>query len=250
MQRPPVSSSKSTHWLDITEILSAVGATGGTAIAIATQQIAYVAAPLTLSVVLNLINRNRLLAQINQNSQTRFAVLTEELNQSSSVLGRELDQQRTFVKNLNERHQQTTESVKCLRAIANCTQAANADRADDQVYYLRGISHHRLGDYQEAIEDYTSAIEHNSKYAKAHFNRGIANGHVGDKRSAVQDLRAAAKFFFEDGDVDNYQKARDLSRDFHDMSPLDSQTELITRGEIREEEREEEEGLVIDGFLG
>lgn len=249
MQRPSTSKSspsKSTHWLDVVEIMSAVGAAGGTVASIVTQQIAFASVPLTLSVALNLANRKRLLAQIAQNVQTNFAVMTEEFNESSTRLTRDFEQQRTFSKGLDERHQQTMDAAKCLRAIANSTQAVSAGRADDQTYYLRGVSHYRLGDLEEAIEDYTSALELNSKYAKAYFNRGIANGRVGDKRGAVQDLRAAAKFFFEDGDVDNYQKARDLSRDFHDMSPLDSQVDSAPQ----QETQEEEENLVLDGFLG
>ncbi|MEO1131076.1 MAG: tetratricopeptide repeat protein [Cyanobacteria bacterium J06639_1] len=248
MQRPSPSPSKSNHWLDAAEILSAVGAAGGTIASIVTQQIAFASVPLTLSVALNLANRKRLLAQIAQNLQTSRAVQTEEFGELSARLGRDFEQQKAFSQNLDEQHQQTVESTKCLRAIANCTQAIAANRGDDQIFYLRGVSHHRLGDLEEAIEDYSSALELNSKYAKAYFNRGIANGRVGDKRGAVQDLRAAAKYFFEDGDVDNYQKARDLSRDFHDMSPLDSQIELKTQQE--ESGQEEEENLVLEGFLG
>jgi tetratricopeptide (TPR) repeat protein len=49
-----------------------------------------------------------------------------------------------------------------------------------EAYYNWGVSKNSLGDYKEAIEDYTKAIQLKSDYAEAYNNRGVSKKNLGD----------------------------------------------------------------------
>jgi tetratricopeptide (TPR) repeat protein len=58
-------------------------------------------------------------------------------------------------------------------------------------YNNRAGSHWRRGNYKDAIEDYNKAIEFNPKYAEAYNNRAGAYGSLGDYRQAIEDSNKA-----------------------------------------------------------
>lgn len=105
-----------------------------------------------------------------------------------------------------------------MREIETCTQNIRINPNYAEAYYKRGIAYQNLGEKQGAIGDYTEAIRINPSYADAYCNRGLIRADLGDKKGGVEDLREAAKFFFEEGDIARYQKARDLSKNFHELS--------------------------------
>ncbi|NJM76181.1 MAG: tetratricopeptide repeat protein [Acaryochloridaceae cyanobacterium RU_4_10] len=51
--------------------------------------------------------------------------------------------------------------------------------------------HRKLGDYREAIQDYTQAIQLNSHDADAYVGRGNVRSDLGDYRGAIQDYTQA-----------------------------------------------------------
>jgi len=55
-----------------------------------------------------------------------------------------------------------------------------------------------LGNYRQAIEDCTKAIELNPKYVEAYNNRAVAYRSLGNPRQAVEDLKTAATLGSED----------------------------------------------------
>jgi tetratricopeptide (TPR) repeat protein len=59
--------------------------------------------------------------------------------------------------------------------------------------YFRATLHLELKHYQEAIEDYTSAIELHKSFANAYYHRGICKGILGDTKGAIYDMIAAAQ---------------------------------------------------------
>lgn len=64
------------HWLELAEYVATAGSVVGTVVAIAGQNIAYVATPLSLAIVLNLTNRQRLAKQ----HQQEYHLLEDHIN--------------------------------------------------------------------------------------------------------------------------------------------------------------------------
>ena len=55
-------------------------------------------------------------------------------------------------------------------------------------YSNRGAAYADLGEYQQAIADYTSAIELDPNLAMAYFNRGVAYKVLAEKAEAIADF--------------------------------------------------------------
>ena len=62
---------------------------------------------------------------------------------------------------------------------------------DAVAYNNRGIAYARKGQYDQAISDYTKALEINPRYAKAHYSRGIAYARKGQHDQAISDYTKA-----------------------------------------------------------
>ncbi|ELR98577.1 tetratricopeptide repeat protein [Gloeocapsa sp. PCC 73106] len=240
--------SETKHWLDFAEIGAAVASVGGAIATIAGQSAVYATIPLSLSVSLNLLNRRRLLNAISDHHNQGLITLnhqlkevretqTSEWNQYQQAAKKEQDlvinnfnthlaqlrqefttadqNLRETIKNLDYEKTKLAEVVGQLQQIENFSQAIRTNPNCAEFYYQRGLSHQHLGDKQGAIGDYSKAIQLEPDHPGAHHQRGILNAELGHRRQAVEDLRRAAKLYFEHGDIDSYQQARDLSKDFH-----------------------------------
>jgi protein O-mannosyl-transferase len=56
-----------------------------------------------------------------------------------------------------------------------------------EAYNDRGLVYNALGNYNQAIQDYDRAIEINPVYADAYNNRGIVYSHLGNYKQAIED---------------------------------------------------------------
>lgn len=254
--------SNKSNLPDILDIVSVVGAIGGTVASLATQQVVFAAAPLSLSIALNVFNRRQMMNEIAQQQQGAIAhlsgqvsnvqnSLTEQLNQLHQKSVAQLDrkaqtQQATFetlcgqfgeiqqlVANLSQetqqlkastetmeaQHKQMEEVVQEMREIQAVTQkmSSNPNAANAESYFQRGLSQERLGDTQQAIDDYTTAIRFDTNYAQAYHQRGILNNAIGQRKKAIDDLRKAAKLYFEQEDIENYETTRDLAKQLYEL---------------------------------
>jgi len=225
-----------TNWLDIVEILSVLGSIGGSIASVVTQQVVFASVPLSLSVALNLVNRRQILDEIKQSNQTAIAqimqenvetqaklgTLTEQLaevQQLTTDLGEGTNNLQDYTQLLYKDQRKIAEMVDCLQEIETYTQAIRINPKYAKAYYNRGLIYQHLGDKEGAIGDYTEAVRINASYAEAYHTRGLVRVDLGDKKGAVEDLREAAKHFFEEGDIANYQTARELSKKFHELTP-------------------------------
>ena len=78
-------------------------------------------------------------------------------------------------------------------AVAHFTNAINRMHPSAEIYYNRGLSHHRLGKFDHAIQDYNTAIELQPDFAFAYHNRGLAYDQAGEFDLAIQDYNMAVK---------------------------------------------------------
>jgi tetratricopeptide (TPR) repeat protein len=234
------------------ELVSLVGAGGAALAAIITQQLAIISAtalPFTLALGLNLCNRRRLDQQLQEaqhNQRDLMAILLqqgqEQGNHQSSLAHHEqrldqLQEQLALIQNWSAEVNQGTKElsdytrilgteqkqievvVGCLREIETYTQAIQLNPNYAKAYYNRALTHQRLGELESAIADYSESLRLNPEYARAYHNRGIARAHIGEKQTALDDLRQASKYFFEQGDIDSYQKSKELIKRLHDFQP-------------------------------
>ncbi len=77
------------------------------------------------------------------------------------------------------------------RAIELYGRAIKARPGDSEGYYYRALAHHRRWDVDEAIRDYTQAIQLNSRFPLAWTGRGHVNLHHGQSQEAIDDATVA-----------------------------------------------------------
>ena len=70
-----------------------------------------------------------------------------------------------------------------------------------------------IGDYQQAIEDYSQAIDLDSEPAYYYSWRGNCYFEIGDYQQAIEDLQKAATLYLKEGRIVSYQEMLDKFRD-------------------------------------
>jgi tetratricopeptide (TPR) repeat protein len=135
----------------------------------------------------------------------------------------QLDELKNATDKLSELQKEIQESLQAMNDIESLSLQAYS--VSEQFYFRRALLNQHFGNNLSAVKDFSEAIRLNPKNVGAFYNRGVVRSLLGQKQGAVEDLRTAAKFYFELGDLDNYQKAKDLSLSIHE---LESQTETTT----------------------
>ncbi len=238
---------QSNHWLDLAETASVIGSIGGSVASLFFKEIFLASIPLSVCVALNLVNRQRLLnlttaenkkalAELAQQNQDNYTDIPEQLTQLQQSTNHQLTKYQTAQKTLSqqltqlntdlnkrtqeleEQYNQIAVKIDNLSQISSSTQTIQASTPSAKLYCQWGNSYQQLGNQERAIEDYTKAIEIDSRCALAYHNRGLVNSDLGNKKAAVEDLRKAAKFYFEQGDLDNYQKTKNMSQALHELN--------------------------------
>ena len=77
------------------------------------------------------------------------------------------------------------------KALADCNRAVSTSRISSFLD-SRGLVHLRLGQYDQAIADYTVALKDNPRQAWSLYGRGLAELRKGDKAQGDADIKAAA----------------------------------------------------------
>jgi hypothetical protein len=80
--------------------------------------------------------------------------------------------------------------------------------SDAQTYLLRGKAHFRSENWHKAIAELDRAIDLAPDLAKAYVKRSLARLQIGEREAAIADLKMAASLFQQQGDDDNYWKAK------------------------------------------
>ena len=98
---------------------------------------------------------------------------------------------------------------------------------DADAYYDRGVAYGKIGDFAEAIEDYSKAIDLNPEHADAYNNRGEAWLHLRKWEKAKADLMTAKN------------KGADIVASFH------NQYESVESFEVKNEVKVPEDIAVL-----
>jgi len=77
-------------------------------------------------------------------------------------------------------------------------------------YNNRGLTYSKLGNYEDAIADYTRAIRIDPDYANAYGNRGVAYNELGNYKDAIDDYTKAIRI---DPDYASAYKNRGISKE-------------------------------------
>lgn len=75
------------------------------------------------------------------------------------------------------------------------------DSENIHALHNRGISYERLGNYKEAIRDFTSVIEIDPENANAYFNRGCCYDSIGELDLAISDYSVALELDMRNGEA-------------------------------------------------
>lgn len=232
-----LATKKKLQPLDIVEIVSVVGSIGGTIASAVTQQVVFASLPLSLAMTLNLVNRRKQLDAMNDRNQeaitqitqkndvtdNRVNLLEEELAEAKQIaanLGQATNMLQDYIQSLRKEQIKLSKLVGLLKEIETYDQLIRSKPNYAEAYYNKGLNHQALGEREGAICDYSDAIRIDPSHAQAYYNRGLLLAEIGDKKGAVEDLREAAKLFFDRGDIASYQKARDLSKNLHELKVI------------------------------
>ncbi|MGI0482939.1 tetratricopeptide repeat protein [Geminocystis sp. CENA526] len=227
--------------------VSGVGAIVGIVFAITTQNVGLISAPLlAVGVGCNFLSRKQLndslVEAYNKQEQTindlmqtldkNHQELTEKIVQNKGDLGTNIEKlQQSLITNLEQQkehiakeiqridlqHQELNNVVTDIKEIENLSQGLRVKPDSADFFYQRGVGYEKLGNKNGAIEDYTEAIKKDRDFAKAYHKRGVLYLDTGLKQRAVDDLRKAALLYFEQGDIDSYHQAREMSRNIHEL---------------------------------
>ncbi len=63
-----------------------------------------------------------------------------------------------------------------------------------ETYHFLGLCEYEMEQYEPAIDDYTTALKYNEKYADAYFNRGLAYETTGKLDRAIDDYQKSIEF--------------------------------------------------------
>lgn len=170
------------------------------------------------------------LGEQSQGAQTRFDELSTEvaglqdaiaqLQSSALELEGRVEVQQSSSQHLAAQTEGVGELVDTLREIDTLTQAISTNPRIASNFYKRGLTRkrlERLEDQWAAIDDFSQALTLDPTHADAYFERGLLKSEFGYKQHAVDDLRMAAKLYFEQGTLSQYEEARSLSQKIHDL---------------------------------
>jgi RNA polymerase sigma factor (RpoD-like family) len=75
-----------------------------------------------------------------------------------------------------------------LEAINGFTQAIELDQNNTQLYYYRGIVYENLSQYSQAIEDYNQVLKINDNFVEAYYQIGNIHYNLGNYQQALENL--------------------------------------------------------------
>lgn len=177
------------------------------------------------------------LSEQSQTSHSQFDGLSQQvmdlqsaislLQSSTSNLSNQVETQQHKSQSLAHQTENVEELVEILREIDAITQTISAQPDVADSFYQRGLIRKRLQREEDqliALDDFSKAIQLEPTHVRAYFEQGLLQSELGHKQHAVDNLHTAAKLYFENGQLDQYERARELSQSIHDLITDSSST--------------------------
>ncbi|MCU0537202.1 MAG: hypothetical protein MUD14_25225 [Hydrococcus sp. Prado102] len=162
-----------------------------------------------------------------QEQQTSFEALSErfgsvsgqvaDLQKSSANSTKEMQLLQNATQTLQTHHQEIEAVVMNMRELQEISQKMVSNPNSAEFYFNRGLSQERIGDKNRAIDDHTSAIRLDPNFAPAYHHRGILSNEIGHRKKAIDDLRKASQLYFGQGDIENYEATKELSKNLYEL---------------------------------
>lgn len=232
-------SLPSNQWLGVTEAIAVVGSVGTAIAALASQQfVAAASLPLSLSLIVSLANRDRLLKRMDATHQVQIAELLqarethrlaiaalEQQGQSLGVHLVDVTHKEEHNKTLAEGNAQLLKNLTATVEQQGQLQAEMTEQIihlqkatafPDEFYYEEALAKQQAGELEAALGQLNLALKANEAMAEAYYQRGLVQAELGQRQAAIADLRTSASLFFEQGKLEQYQKAKDLSKNVHE----------------------------------
>jgi tetratricopeptide (TPR) repeat protein len=246
---------KKKNSLEIAEMVAIVGSFGGSIAAFCFNNTLFASVPISACLALNFVNRKNLRQDTVLFQETTLFQVDRQINNSQEIIERSLEDLKNdneklsgniiqnkqdsenYCLELKKKQDVATEIIERLREISLASQAINDNPRNAESYCQRGLNYEQLGYKRGAIYDYSKAIEISPSCARAFYQRGLVHIELGERKAALDDLRRAAKFYFDNGDLVEYQKARDLSQELYEFA------------DDSKDEDKNEEAVVLKGFM-
>ncbi|ACK64897.1 Tetratricopeptide TPR_2 repeat protein [Rippkaea orientalis PCC 8801] len=100
------------------------------------------------------------------------------------------------------------------QAIADFTEAINLDNLNDKAYYNRAYAYQKIKNYRAAIADFSEVIALNHDFTPSYLNRGKLYYILGRYQTALKDFKIALNQFKQQGKMTAYQQTLALINQF------------------------------------
>lgn len=149
-----------------------------------------------------------------------------ELNQLVSSLSNDNTLLQQEKESLKAEQAHIQEKLQLIQDIQSLSRTISENPKSAKSIFLRGTSYEKIGDYTQAIDDYTATLRLDATNAAAYHNRGKLYKEIGQVKAAIDDLRQAAQLYFTQGDIENYELSKQLTNTIYQISTAeDNQSE-------------------------
>jgi len=145
-------------WLEVAEYISIIGSAVGAGLAVILEHVAYVAAPVSLALLLNLLNRQKLEQQYDQSNTAETSLVTQQLSEDiealrSSILAMAADVAFNRIEeSIEELAEEITTSQKKLIQRMDGLEAIDINRIQEEIGQLRNQSSYLLESFANVLQ--------------------------------------------------------------------------------------------------
>jgi tetratricopeptide (TPR) repeat protein len=109
-------------------------------------------------------------------------------------------------------------------AVDDFTRAIEIDSKHPKSYHLRGLAHEMAGNDDEALKDFDRAIEFDSEYGAAFFSRATLLTKMGQEKKALEDMEMVTHL--SNLNIENFANENNVWRSRHMQMENMIETEL------------------------
>jgi tetratricopeptide (TPR) repeat protein len=110
------------------------------------------------------------------------------------------------------------------KAVDDFTRAIEIDSKHPKSYHLRGLAHEMAGNNDEALKDLNQAIEFDSEYGAAFFSRATLLTKMGQEKKALEDMEMVTHL--SNLNIENFANENNVWRSRHMQMENMIETEL------------------------